>query len=344
MTLQEKIKIIDEIGKELKEVLQDENKYSFPGFECINNENSWFTPEFTKKAITHISELLEEKNLNNWLSKYNLKKNDKISKLRLGIVMAGNIPLVGFHDFLCAYFTDADIIVKTSSKDKLLTKWIIERIITKSKNFLNQKIEVTDGFIKNIDAIIATGSNNTNRYFEYYFSKIPSILRRNRNSVAIITGKETETELEKLADDVFLYFGLGCRSVSMLYVPENYNFEPLIKAFSKYNHLLCHNKYANNFDYQYAINIVSRTPFINAKTILLKQEEKYNSPIAVLHYKFYKFAKEVYNEINLNINDIQCVAVNEPKYMFEVKFGTTQLPKLSDYADNIDTLEFITKL
>jgi len=341
MTLQDRIEILSEIGTELSQLIENRDLYDFPGYEKINLENSWFTEEFVKNSFNHYAYLLTENKLTDWTKNYDFSKD--LSKKTLGIIMAGNIPLVGLHDFICAYLSGISTIIKPSSKDSVLIKWIINRILKKHKE-KNYLIKIADGSISRVDAIIATGNNNSNRYFEYYFSSIPSILRKNRNSIGILSGNKTEEELSKLTDDIFLYFGLGCRSVSLIYIPEDYDFNPLFKAFEKYKHLIYHHKYANNLEYQYAVNIVSRIPVLNPGNIILIENDKINSPVGVLHYKFYKFAEDIYKEINKNIEDIQCVSTSKLSKSFEVEFGRTQYPELNEYADNIDTLKFILTL
>ena len=222
-------------------------------------------------------------------------------------------------------------------------QWVIDRLNEHSKVF-SYCIEVSESPLKNLDAIIATGGNNSNRYFEYYFASIPNILRRNRSSVAILTGDETEIELDLLADDILLYFGLGCRNVSKIYVPKDYDFEKFIKACAKYNDLSLCFKYANNLDYQLAVLSMNRTPFINTGSIFMVENESLSAPVAVLNYEFYQNSEKVFNELEKNHKELQCIVTKFDNIANRIKFGQTQYPKLDDYADNIDTIKFLTEL
>jgi hypothetical protein len=254
----------------------------------------------------------------------------------VGIVMAGNIPLAGFHDFLSVFVSGHRQIIKPSSKDfELIAKMV--KMLAQWNPEVNEVVKIADQQ-KGCDAYIATGSNNSSRYFEYYFSKYPHIIRRNRTSVAILSGNETIADLEALADDVYLYFGLGCRNVTKLYVPTNYDFLPLLEAFKKYNWLADNSKYKNNYDYQLAIMIINKIYYMTNGSLLLQENTGLFSPISQLHYEFYSDLNNVYAQLNNN-QDIQCVVGND-----NIAFGQAQRPALNDYADKADILQFLLEL
>jgi len=306
------------------------------------NYNAWFTEEFVKYAINEISEWLTESNLNIFIEKYPEVKKVNMPK-NIGVIMAGNIPLVGFHDFLCVLITGNKFIGKLSSKDSQLLVLVAEILIKIDYEF-NDYINFEEKHLKNIDAIIATGSNNTSRYFEYYFGKYPHIIRKSRCSAAILNGKETKEELAKLADDIFIYFGLGCRNVSKLYVPENYNFNHFFEAVEKYNYLYEHNKYANNYDYNRSILLVNQIQHFDNGFLLLKESEEYFSPISIIYFEYYKDVIKLAEKIN-TLNDIlQCIITKDINFADRIDFGNSQRPELKDYADNIDTIDFLTRL
>lgn len=304
--------------------------------EKASYENGWFIPAFIDLSVQHIANsFLQPSTLNEWTKKYSLPANPPDSK-KIGIVMAGNIPLVGFHDFLCVFIAGHRAIIKPSSRDQTLIKHLVQKIIEWQPEAVNyvQFAEI----LKDCDAYIATGSNNSSRYFEYYFAKYPHIIRKNRTSVAILTGKETATELEKLADDVHLYFGLGCRNVTKIYVPEEYDFIPLLEAFKKYSYLADHHKYKNNFDYNLAIHLLNKKYYMTNGSILLIEETALFSPISQLNYEFYTDITTLRATMQGNL-ELQCV-VGEGN----TGFGDGQSPSVSDYADGIDTLDFLSKL
>ncbi len=298
-------------------------------------KNKWFTPEFINLAIKNITEeFLQKDKLENWAKHYHL--DDNIEPQNIGIVMAGNIPLVGFHDFLCAFIAGHQQTIKLSSKDEVLLKFIADRLIEWQPSLKN-KIVFAD-LLKGCDAYITTGSNNSARYFEYYFGRYPNIIRRNRTSVAILKGNETSDDLEKLADDVHLYFGLGCRNVTKIYVPEGYDFVPLLNAFKKYHYFSDHTKYKNNYDYNLALLLMNSVYYMTNESILLVENEQIFSPISQLNYSFYKEELKLKKLLHDN-ESIQCIASKN-----EMPFGQTQLPSLFNYADGIDTMQFLLSL
>src|SRR6187455_557089 len=296
--------------------------------------NPWFTPEFIDMATGNIAKhFLDKQKLENWTSSY---KIETTAPKKVGIVMAGNIPLVGFHDFLCAFISGHKAIMKASSKDEVLIKHLAQKLI-EWNNRLDEMIIIQE-MLKDCDAYIATGSNNSARYFEYYFKKYPHIIRRNRTSVAILDGNETAKELEELADDVHLYFGMGCRNVTKIFVPKEYDFIPLLTAFKKYDHFKDHNKYKNNYDYYLALHILNGKFYMANQSLILLESPSIFSPISQLNYEFYTDKKAV-EKILRSMEDLQCTVGHG-----HIPFGQAQLPSLTDYADGIDTINFLTKL
>src|SRR6186997_2040936 len=263
--------------------------------------NPWFTPEFIDIATGNIAKhFLDKQKLENWTSSY---KIETVTSKKIGIVMAGNIPLVGFHDFLCVLISGHKAIIKASSKDEVLIKHLAQKLIEWDKG--SNEMIVFQEMLKDCDAYIATGSNNSARYFEYYFKKYPHIIRRNRTSVAILDGNETTTELEKLADDVHLYFGMGCRNVTKIFVPKDYAFIPLLTAFKKYDHFKDHHKYKNNYDYNLALHILNGKFYMANESIILFKSPSIFSPISQLHYEFYT-DKNIVAKNLASLDDLQC--------------------------------------
>jgi Acyl-CoA reductase (LuxC) len=255
----------------------------------------------------------------------------------VGLVMAGNIPLVGFHDWLCVFLSGHYSLIKPSSKDQVLIKHIITKLIEWDSETAKQSRFAE--MLKGCDAYIATGSNNSARYFEYYFNRYPHIIRRNRSSVAILTGNETVAELDKLADDVQQYYGLGCRNVTKIWVPHEYNFSPLLEALRKYNGFAEHNKYKNNYDYQLALALLNNVFYMTNGSILLIENEVVFSPISQLNYSFYNGETSAILTNLQNNGDIQCVIGNG-----FVPFGQAQSPTLNDFADGINTIRFLLNI
>ncbi len=304
--------------------------------EKASYENGWFVPAFIELSTKTIADtLLQPGILNNWTKAYDLPAETTAPK-KIGLVMAGNIPLVGFHDFLSVFISGHIAVIKPSSKDQTLIKHLIQQIIAWEPEASSRILFAET--LKYCDAYIATGSNNSSRYFEYYFSKYPHIIRKNRTSVALLTGKENSTELEKLADDVHLYFGLGCRNVTKIYVPEGYDFIPILEAFKKYSYLADHHKYKNNFDYNLAIHLLNKKYYMTNGSILLIEEPSFFSPISQLNYEFYTDRSKLSASLKDN-PELQCV-VGEGN----IRFGDAQCPSITDYADGTDTLRFLSGL
>lgn len=297
--------------------------------------NPWFIPAFIDFSIQNIaSRFLEPVALNKWVAMYDIPAENG-NPVNIGVTMAGNIPLVGFHDFLCSFITGHKQTIKLSSKDNLLLPHMVEKMASWDARISHQVM--FSEMLKGCDAYIATGSGNTARYFEYYFSKYPHVIRRNRTSVAILKGDENESDLDKLADDVYLYFGLGCRNVTKIYVPAGYDFIPLLDSFKKYDSLIENHKYKNNYDFNLALLMLNQKYYMTNGSILLAENPSVFSPISVLHYEFYVRQDDIYNQ--LNPTEIQCISGTD-----QIPFGSAQYPVLTDYADGKDTMKFMVEL
>jgi hypothetical protein len=307
----------------------------------VEQYNPWFTQDFIKIALKNISEnFLEENKIKNWTESYPIAHD--FTNKKIGLIAAGNIPLVVFHDIMCILIAGHTLLLKQSDKDKYLTKAVLDKLIEIEPLFADKIIHVEQ--LKNFDAVIATGSNNSGRYFDYYFGKYPHIIRKNRNSLAVLSGSESTEQLEALADDIFMYFGLGCRNVSLLFLPEGYDFKPLLTAFNKYEELQNHHKYKGNLDYYRTLHLMNIVPMIDIDFINLTENDSLLCAISDIHFSFYKNYKEVEEYITLNQNNIQCVVTEIESFTNRIDFGQSQRPDLNAYADNIDTLKFLTSL
>lgn len=340
MTLDERIESFSELGRILRESLEGkETGYTYGLNDLISDQqfkNPWFTPENVRMAIRSVADELTDENLFEWTGRYpEIVETEGLK--RVGVVMAGNIPLVGFHDFLSVLISGNRLIAKTSSRDQDLIVFI-SNILCGLNPVFKKRITFTDGLLKGFDAVIATGSDNTSRYFEYYFGRYPHIIRKNRNSIAIIEGNEADEELLRLGTDIFSYFGLGCRSISKIYLPAGYDIEKMTLSWKSYSEIINHYKYSNNYDYNKAVLMVNREKFIDTGYVLLVQTRKISSPVAVLNYEFYDSTDYVYRDIERLKEKIQCVASRR-----HTLFGETQSPRLWDYADGMDTLDFLLK-
>ena len=342
MFLGQKIFTLVKLGEEFKKMTSSEDLYNFTEYNNIFVHNPWFIREFVEYSLKQWSAQLNEQNLFNWLKKYNLPENPNTDKT-LGIICAGNIPMVALHDIICCYLTGTQSIVKMSSKDNILTKYVLEKLYEFDPQSATQ-ISYTEEQLLGIDAIIATGNNTTNQYFDQYFGNKPHIFRQQKNSVAIISQNDQLNDFQRLADDVFLYFGLGCRNVSKIFVPKDFDFNELGKAFQKYKNLSDHYKYHNNLTYQYAMLAMNQIVHINFENLLLVENQDINSPIGILHYEYYDNKNDVKNFLSENEDKIQCVVSRDKTFENAIDFGNAQNPQLDNYADNIDTINFLLKL
>jgi len=303
--------------------------------DTVHHENGWFTPDSVKAVFEAWSKSLTEENISKWLTAYSLENTDSKA---VGVIMAGNIPLVGLHDALCVLITDHHLKAKLSSKDKSLMSLLLETIAVIAPKWTD-KIEVTDN-LKDIDYLIATGSDNSNRYFEYYFRDVKKILRKNRTSVAILDGNESEDDLKKLSHDVFMHFGLGCRNVTKLFLPKDFDLDRIFNAFFHYKEIVNNNKYANNYDYNKAVYLLNKIDLVENGFLLLKEDEELHSPVGVLFYEYYDKLSDVEEKLIDNAESIQAAIGSYDKSKL-IPFGKAQQPELWDYADGVDTIEFL---
>ena len=358
MTIQERKKSLKSLGKFLNQfnvngsTAQKDVPFNDIFFPALNQlidrayeSNAWFTKPNVLFALSSWSDALQEDKINQWFDMYSFNENKQPQTI--GVVMAGNIPLVGFHDFISVLMAGHKIKAKLSSNDKVLLP-MLAKYLTYVEPRFKDYIEFVDGRLTDIDAVIATGSDNTARYFDYYFGKYPNIVRHNRNSIAVLQGNEIDEELSLLADDMMLYFGLGCRNVSKIFVPKDYDFNSIFKALLKYKDLINYTKYANNYDYNKAVYLMSvdvevRNSLLDNGLVLLKQDVHYASPIGTIFYEFYENIDDVKKIIKQDAEKIQAV-VSHIDFDEAIPFGASQVPQLWDYADGVDTMQFLLAL
>lgn len=349
MTLETKKTVFVELGKFLSQFSEDgtsrkatvlHNDLFFDDFinliKLSQSHNGWYTPEQVYFSIQSWAKALTEENLDQWLSAYAI---GEIKPKDIALILAGNIPLVGFHDFLSVLITGHSVRVKTSSNDQHLLPFLAKYVIAVAPKFA-EKITFVEGKLENFDSVIATGSNNTARYFEYYFKDKPSIIRKSRNSVAVLNGIETKEQLIALGEDIFRYFGLGCRNVSKLFVPKGYSFDAFFEAIFEYQEIIHYEKYANNYDYNKAVFLMSNFKLLDNGFLTLKEDKSHASPISSVFYEFYDDISELQLRLKSESEQIQCV-VSDNLIENSISFGQTQQPNLWDYADNVDTISFL---
>lgn len=305
--------------------------------------NPWFTRQNILFSLLEIARLLRKKKLVRWLSAYPCEAFEPGIPQKIGVVLAGNLPLVGFHDFLSVLISGHRFIGKLSSKDDQLMP-LLGNLLLEMNGGFREMIEFEKNSLTGMDAIIATGGDNTFRYFEYYFGKYPHIFRKNRNGVAVLTGSEDLIQLTALAEDVFAYFGLGCRSISKIFVPEHYHFDKFFQAIENYKFLADHKKYMNNYTYYKSVYLLNRIPILDNGFLILKQDEGYHSPIACLFYEFYDSPNIIARKLITDKSRIQCVVGEALAGVKTIPAGQSQHPELWDYADHIDTIDFLINL
>lgn len=334
--LKERIRAFAALGHRINSLAPQDRE------ELINRagqSNSWFTKESVELSLQGISKFLNEETLILWTSSYNLNHG---REKKVGIAMAGNIPLVGFHDFLSVLISGHRLLARLSSQDKFLPTRLAEMLIEiepRWKDYIRFQDRLNEA-----EAMIATGSDNTARYFEYYFRNIPHIIRKNRSSCAVIMGEEQDEHLKVLATDVFSYFGLGCRNVSKLYLPEEYDLTRLMRAWEFRQDLVNHHKYANNYDYQKSIMLVNGTPFLDNGCVMITKSESLVSPISVVYYEYYKDQQDLKSKLSVQAEKLQCVVSANGWLEGSIPFGKAQSPDVWDYADGVDTLKFLSAL
>lgn len=331
MQVDKKIELLQRLGQFM---LSDDAAW-LQAKERASQENPWFTLEFIDLAIHHIAHnYLNAERLQQWLKPYLSRLSQPSDPRKVGIVMAGNIPMVGFHDLLCGWISGHTLCIKYASKDKILIPFLVEKL----KEWTDEPLLIHDAeLLRGCDAYIATGSQNTSRYFDYYFGRYPHIIRRNRTSVAILDGTESTDDLQLLAKDMCTYFGLGCRNVTKLFVPEGYNFRPLGRALEAYAYFMDHRPYRHNFDYYLSAYLLNHQPHQILGHVILKPDAALFSPVSVVLYETYADSNQL--KQNLPFSSIQCVVGKG-----FLPFGEAQFPNLQDYADGIDTMEFLLSL
>ncbi len=344
MTLRQKINALEKLGAVLLQAGQKKGKLAeFAASSSIYN--GWFTEENVLHVFTEWGKSLVPEQLSRWLEPYSAESYslEPESPVTIGLIMAGNIPLAGFHDLLCVLLSGHNALVKASGDDEKLPRLICEILISIEPGFKKQ-IQFTEGRLAKIDAIIATGSSNSSRYFDFYFGKYPHIIRKNRNSAAVLSGSESRQQMQLLGKDVFQYFGLGCRSISKLFVPEGYDFDLFFGGIFDYKNIINHNKYANNYEYNKTVYLMQGINLIENGFLLLKEDIGLSSPVAVLFYEYYSNATELNQRLQMDSGNIQCLVSGMDNVSRKVEFGSAQSPELWDYADGVDTLKFLQNL
>lgn len=337
MTLQQRIKAFSLLGEKIKGLTLKE----FTTLATqVEHNNNWFTPEQTRLALNSIGELLDENSLTEWLKAYSI--SDNVPSKSIGLLMAGNIPAVGFHDLMCILLSGHEVHAKLSSSDQILIKWLTGELSNINAEF-GPKVFFEE-MLKGKDAYIATGSDNSARYFEYYFGKYPSIIRKNRTSIAVLDGNEKAEDFQALGHDIFQYYGLGCRNVSKLYIKKEEQLQDFLKAIEGFHFLTSHHKYLNNYDYNKAIYLVNGEPHLDNGFLLVKESDQMVSPISVLYIEYYTDQEELKHKLKGHDHKIQCIVSRNSWYPGSLNFGNAQSPSLSDYADHIDTMRFLTCL
>jgi len=334
MTLQDRINIISELGLYLRKNFLEDH---FDSIKIATVKNPWFTVKSITNAVLSISDMVEKDMLNAWLNPYTIKEPS--SPKNVLIIMAGNIPLVGFHDLLSVIIMGHNPVIKLSSNDNVLMPLIINIFLDLFPSNYNQIKFINDVKGRSFDAVITTGTDNSANYFKYYFKDAKKIIRKNRRSIAVLDGSESSQQIKGLANDIFLYYGLGCRNVSKLYLPCGYDLNILFKSFYLHKHVIEHKKYGNNYDYNKAIFLMGNNKLIENGFILLKEDSSLYSPVAMLYYEYYNDINDVDTFISKNSDKIQCIVSKN-----NIPFGNTQKPKLWDYADGVDTIDFLKQL
>lgn len=353
MKIQQKVQALSQLGDYLVDFIDGKQNLSkhdlFNQFYEKTNQaitlaerkNPWFTQGNIMHALAYWAYELNQDKLTAWLDKYNIPES--LNPKKVGVIMAGNIPMVGFHDLICVFLSGNQFNGKLSSDDQILIPHLIEVLVKIAPDVKNQ-ILFSEQFLKNMDAYIGTGSNNSARYFEYYFRDKPHIIRSNRNGIAILTGTETKEDFEKLGEDIFRYFGLGCRNVSKIFVPEGYNFNSFFEGIYPFFEMVNHNKYGNNYEYNRTVYLMGNEKLLDNNFLILKEDKSFSSPIAVLFYEYYNDVESINNYLKENTNLLQCIVSNSNKIENALALGSSQKPALYEYADGFDTLRFLLEL
>ncbi|HHB51974.1 MAG TPA: acyl-CoA reductase [Saprospiraceae bacterium] len=345
--IEDRISAAVSLGEQLRNWIDDMDKSEQSSdFELLLRKaeqyNPWFTQDYLKYSFENIINMLQKDALLNWIANYP-DEDFSDSDIRVGVIMAGNIPLVGFHDFLSVFIRGKVFIGKLSSQDKFLLPFLTDFIISKDKRF-SSKIIYAENLLKNFDAVIATGSNNTSRYFDYYFGKYPNIIRKNRNSIAFLNGDESDEELIELGKDVFYYFGLGCRNVSKLLIPNGFSIPHLLDLWQGFESIAQHTKYFNNYEYNRSLLLINKDPHFDNGFLILQENNSLASPVSVINFEFYSDKDAEIRRLNMHNEQIQCVVSSENDIKNAVAFGKSQSPSLMEYADNVDVMKFLSLL
>lgn len=337
MTIQERIKAFAALGTYIQNI--DREELESLAWR-VQNANNWFTIESVTIALKNIGRMLQAQALEQWLSQYPV--NEKFINKKVGVVMAGNIPAVGFHDWLSVVVSGNEAHLKLSTLDTVLMRWLVDKLATLSPNIASRTTIAER--LNDVDMIIATGSNNSARYFSYYFGQKPNIIRQNRTSIAVLTGEETQEQLTQLGSDIFTYYGLGCRNVSKIFIPANYDLVPFLDAQTVFSYVQHHHKYHNNYDYNKSIYLVNRVPHLDTGFLVVTESKDLVSPVSVLYYERYASDQDLLEKLVAIEPKTQCIVTNKNLDLERVvPFGKAQLPELSDYADGVDTMLFLTK-
>lgn len=340
MNTTQRIRAFNALGDELREYLKNEETAFQEEIDAVikraSVKNKWFIPRFSIQMFKEITAWLQEKEINNWLNKY--KANGNFEK-RVAIIAAGNIPMVAYHDYLCCLLSGYSVCLKLSSDDDILIP-LLHKILSEVEPYFKDKVEFVENLRdQNFDAVIATGSNNSSRYFDYYFEKYPKIIRKNRNGIAVIKGDESDQEMQQLGADIFNYFGLGCRNVSKLFVPVNYDFDRLYKNVFDYSWVLDNQAYTDNYEYNKTVYLLNNEALLDNGFLLLKEDPGLSSPVGVLFWENYSSETKLKSRIEELAADTQCVIGS-----FGMTMGESQSPRLNDYADGVDTMAFLDNL
>jgi hypothetical protein len=348
MDLNQRIDVFIKLGQHLATFIklnnEGINKDEFNELNSTLNlayiKNGWFTRDNALNMLDQIARQLNPESIGQWISRYDIQSR---SPLNIGIIMAGNIPLVGFNDLFCVLMSGHTAVVKLSSDDEILPRYVLDYLV-KQNPAIHNFIKVSDARLKGIDAVIATGSNNSARYFQYYFGKYPNIIRKNRHSVAVLKGTEDASDLQALGSDIFTYFGLGCRSVSKLYVPFNYNFNLFFESIVQFGEVVNNKKYGNNYDYNRAVFLLNNEKFLDNNFLIVKEGLSIATPVSVLHFEYYSDINELEEKLNREQDNLQCIVSKGAWFKNSLAFGNSQTPLLNDYADGIDTMQFLLEL
>lgn len=336
MILEERIATLAQLGDALAHNFEEKSQI----YQQATNHNNWFTTAHIDLAFEGVCSVLKKDVLTAWVKHYSIQN---IQPKKVGVIMAGNIPMVGFHDWLSVLVCGHILYAKLSSQDQVLIKFLSQKLIEIDSRWV-EKIVFTER-LNDVDAVIATGSNNSARYFHQYFAQKPHIIRKNRSSIAILTGDESPSEIVALGNDVFSYFGLGCRSISKLYVPEGFNVAHVYDHWERFDYVIDNHKYKNNYDYYKAIYLINQTPHFDNNFLLMKESNDISSPIGVLFFEYYKNISALSLQVESMSEELQVVcSQNKMLFPHAVSFGEAQCPKIDDYADGVDTLEFLCKI